>query len=155
MRPYQQFAEIELERHVLQKKCMHRKLEGKSLRGVYRGQLPLLSVLWVNGPHSQAELAGILHISPASIAVSLRRLEAGGFVRRLPVPGNLRANRVELTQKGAKAAFRAQEILLETTVCMLEGFSQQECEQALAYCSRMRDNLKRYYQNLQETEESD
>ena len=154
MQETQDFAKVDLETHVLRQQYMSRMLENFGCGELHRGQLPLLAVLNREKMSTQAELAQLLHISPASVAVSLRRLEAGGYVRRLPVPGNLRANRVELTERGERAAQYAHEILLETANRMFDGFTPEECRQMTLFYCRMRDNLKRIIHSNEEKEES-
>lgn len=99
-----QVIHIDWELVSLHKQCMNRLM---SDRGVYPGQPPLLFTLGRMGACNQADLAKALHISPATIAVSLKRMEKSGFVKRVPDPGDLRSNRIELTERGRRAAASA------------------------------------------------
>lgn len=67
-----QVIHIDWELVSLHKQCMNRLM---SDRGVYPGQPPLLFTLGRMGACNQADLAKALHISPATIAVSLKRME--------------------------------------------------------------------------------
>ena len=49
---------------------------------------------------SQKELADALHISPATMAVSLKSLERGGYVEKRGDPADQRCKRVAITEKG-------------------------------------------------------
>lgn len=152
MKDIQQLIRLEFELIGLRKRCMTAMLGEMST--VHQGQIVLLDLLEKNGTCSQIELARMLRVSPASIAVSLRRMERVGVVRRKPVPGNLRANSVELTDLGLQYAKRAREILHLTVQNMLTGFSHEEFEQLLSLSSRMCGNLRQFSSTLNETEES-
>ena len=73
----------------LHKQCAFHLLKK---HGVHAGQLPLLFALKQHGPCRQNALAHTLMISPATIAVSLQRMERSGLLKRIPDPSDLRSN---------------------------------------------------------------
>ena len=74
--------QMDWEIHALQKQCLNKLL---SDRGIHFGQPPLLFTLRQLGRCSQKDLAKSLCVSPASIAVSLKRMEKAGLIMRVPV----------------------------------------------------------------------
>ena len=52
---------------------------------------------------SQKQLAQWLHVSPATVANSLKSLERGGYVHKEPDAQDARRNRVSITEKGRQA----------------------------------------------------
>ncbi|MEV0275071.1 MarR family transcriptional regulator [Streptomyces sp. NPDC050610] len=76
--------------------------------GTSPGQARLLGVLKGRTP-AMTELAVLLEVERASVTGLVDRAERRGLVRRVAVPGDRRASRVELTEQGrqTEAAFRA------------------------------------------------
>jgi DNA-binding MarR family transcriptional regulator len=68
--------------------------------GIHPGHKVLLLELDSEGPRTQAQLAGASGYEPPTITMSVRQLEAAGFVLRRPSPTDGRATMVELTDKG-------------------------------------------------------
>ena len=64
----------------LHRSMMERRLDGT---GVYRSQHQILMFVSDNPNVSQKELARMYGVSGATIAVSLKKLERGGYIRRL------------------------------------------------------------------------
>ena len=62
--------------------------------GLYDGQMPLLETLERDGCLTQKALADRLHVSPASVAVSIKRMQKCGIVDKMPSEEDLRYNRV-------------------------------------------------------------
>ena len=90
---------------------------------------------------AQRELAGLLHVSPAAVANSLKCLERDGYIRREPWERDARRNRVLLTPKGAAAVEVCREVFRRVSARMMDGFSQEELAQLAQFQRRMLDNL--------------
>lgn len=90
---------------------------------------------------SQRELARALHLSPATVAVSLKNLEGKGYLIRTTDAGDQRRNLVELTDKGRSAVEKGSEAFLAVEEQMLAGFSEAEKEQLTGFFIRMLKNL--------------
>ena len=71
---------------------------------LYRGQLPVLEAILQAPDTTQAALAEQLHVTPASVALSAKRLEKSGFVERRIDPDNRRRNMLRATESGRLAA---------------------------------------------------
>ena len=89
----------------------------------------------------QRELAGLLHVSPAAVANSLKCLERDGYIRREPWRGDARRNRVILTEKGGAAVRGCREAIIRVSTRMMAGFSPEELALLAQFQRRMLDNL--------------
>ena len=90
---------------------------------------------------SQKQLAQQLHVSPATVANSLKSLERGGYVRKEPDPADARRNQVYITDKGRQAVTQCIQVFQTVDAQTLVGFSPEEQEQLRGYHQRMLDNL--------------
>lgn len=115
---------------------------------LYRSQHQLLMDIARNPSRSQVELAQRLEISPAAVAVSLKKLEKGGYIKRILDSEDNRVNQVEITEKGDQIVCESRQLFQKLDRTMFQGFSQEELLQVRAYLERMYQNLCR----LQEEE---
>ncbi len=109
--------------------------------GLYYGQPMILEYIKENHLCTQKELADSLHISPASVATSIKRLEKSGFVNRVSDTEDIRKNRLSLTENGFSVLKDFRNICDETDKEMFKGFSQEECEVLCNYLERLYNNL--------------
>ena len=109
--------------------------------GLYPGQPQLLFALAALGKPTQNELAAHLGIGKASVGISLRRLEVGGFVKRTRDRKDTRCVRISLTQKGEDYArwCKIDYDMFYTT--MLESFRGDEREHVYNFITKMNENL--------------
>ena len=92
---------------------------------------------------SQKELAEHLHVTPASLATSLKRLQKAGFLARSSDDHDQRVNKIELTDRGRKAIRICKTQLFSIDQLMHAGFSVEEQEQLAGYLDRMYLNLEK------------
>ena len=90
---------------------------------------------------SQRELADLLHVSPATIATSLKSLERNGYVLRHIDPADSRRNLISLTQKALDALENSHKIFEEVDQAMFSGFLDEEVAQINQFHLRMLQNL--------------
>ncbi len=90
---------------------------------------------------SQKELADLLHISPATIANSLRSLEKFGFVTRQTDEKDTRRNRIFITDKGVESMLTIRQAFDAVDDYMFHGFTPEERAQVYSLHTRMLDNL--------------
>lgn len=109
--------------------------------GVHRGQPPILDYLCVHGECSQKEIADFLGVSPASVAVSIKRLQKSGFVEKTPDENDLRFNKIRLTSLGEDTSRKAKAAFSERDRQMFNGFSEKDIENFDGYLDRMIKNL--------------
>lgn len=72
-------------------------------------RLPVLWVVWGNGPQTQRQLADALNVSARNITGLVDALVRDGFVTRQPHPSDRRATLVTLTASGERVAERMTE----------------------------------------------
>ncbi len=93
---------------------------------------------------SQRELAQALHVSPATIAVSLKSLERLGYVEKKVDERDARCNRVIITEKGEDALKQCFEVFEEIDARMMEDFSMQERELLNQLHKKVLNNLNEW-----------
>lgn len=115
--------------------------------GVYQSQHQLLMKLGHNPNCSQIELADKMNISPAAVAVSLKKLEKGGYIVRKTSQEDSRFKQVEITGKGREVIEKS----IEWFDCMeqeiFEVFSDEELEQCKQYLERIHKRLNQLSQD--------
>ncbi len=109
--------------------------------GLYWGQPMILEYILNNDSCSQKELAKAVHISPASAAISLKRIEKAGLIIRHPDEKDPRKNLLSITEKGKKALLEFRKICDATDEEMFKDFSQSERETLHKLLLRLHENL--------------
>lgn len=129
---------------VISVSAIHRFRISKSAQkaGLYYGQPMILEYVLNNESCTQKDLAAKLHISPASAATSLKRLEKAGLVARIPDKTDTRKNRISLTESGIEALRQFHTVCKETDDEMFKGFSEEECQTLKRFLQRIRTNLE-------------
>ena len=85
---------------ILRKKFIRNEI---TKQGLYYGQHHILEFINHNPGCKQTDLSYYLKVTPASIAVSTKRLEKAGFIEKQVDQDNLRQNSLFLTDKGKEA----------------------------------------------------
>ena len=106
----------------------HRKIMQHYLdeTGVYHAQHRLLMEISRHPNASQTDIARSMDISPATIAVSLKKLEKGGYIHKAMDEGDNRFNQITITEKGNQVVERSKQIFEATDRQVLEGFTEAE-----------------------------
>lgn len=94
------------------------------------------------GLPAQQELAQRLHVSPATIATSLKSLERMGYITKQSDPRDGRKKRIAITEKGRDARRRCVAVFDRVDAQVYAGFSPQELELLQQFYRRMLDNIK-------------
>lgn len=144
-----QFLDLERKGNCLYQSCVFHLLAGKEL---HPSQLPILWAIARLGRASQGQVARTLGVSRAAVAVSAKRLEKAGLVRREKEPVDQRRTMVVLTPKGEAVAHGARVCQEELLARRLEGFSQEELACLMGFYRRMNHNLEQYRQGLEQRE---
>lgn len=123
----------------------HRRILEQRMKGtgVYRGQHQILMILSEHSNTSQKELAQRLFVSTATIAVSVKKLEKGGYITRLVDQEDNRANRLCLTEKGRDMVIYSQQYFRNVEVQMFDGFEEKELSAMAGYLDRIYENLSK------------
>ena len=109
--------------------------------GLYFGQPSILRYITDHDGCTQKELANALHISPASAATSLKRIERAGLITRTADKDDSRKNHLSVTEKGADTLRQFVEICKTTDKEMFKGFTQEEMDTLHKLLTRLHDNL--------------
>lgn len=113
-------------------------------KGLYFGQPPILKYLKEHKNATQKEIADFLHVSPPSIANSVKRLEDAGLVVRLADKKDARRNNLKLTQKGENLSEYADKLFEVVDEASFEGFTDEEIDLVITFLQRMTDNIKSF-----------
>lgn len=111
--------------------------------GLYRGQPPILMLLYKNDGLSQKEMARALNLSPATMTVTLKRMEKAGLVLREMDEHDQRILRVHLSEKGREMCETGESRIGVVTAELLEGFTLEEQQQLNEYLGRIARNMER------------
>lgn len=122
----------------------HRKTVEKRVcsLGIHPSQHHFLMYISEHTACTQSSLAEAMGVSAATVAVSLKKLESGGYIARESSPGDGRSNRLELTSKGMDVVEQSKLLFDEVDQKMFETFTQEEQEQLHCYMERILSNLK-------------
>lgn len=111
--------------------------------GIHHSQHRLLMTLArCDTPPSQKELAARLHISPAAMAVTLNKLEAGGYIRRKCTKADKRQNDIIITESGSLVINKTRAAFSAIDAKMFEDVSQDDRQLIRELCNKMYYNLK-------------
>lgn len=102
------------------------RLQAWDAEGLTVTQLRLLSAVGEDEGISNAELAGKLNASRASVSALLDRLERAGFVRRDISRADRRSIRIWLGEAGRNAVANLTKELRELTLRLMDGLDDQE-----------------------------
>ena len=122
----------------------HRKTVEKriSALGIHPSQHHLLMHIAKNGACTQNSIAEAMEVSAATVAVSLKKLEKGGYIEKQISPGDGRSNRVALTTKGQEVVEQSKHLFEEVDEGMFASFSDGQQEQFQQYLEQIISNLK-------------
>lgn len=110
--------------------------------GIHRSQHMMLMYLsHRTTPPTQAEIANEFGISPATVAVTIQKLNAAGLIERLSSKADPRAKDIRLTEAGADIVRRSEALAAEIDERMCAGVSEEEMQTLLRILAKMNDNL--------------
>jgi DNA-binding MarR family transcriptional regulator len=128
----------------------HRKIMQGYLNdtGVYQAQHRLLMKIFHNPNASQKDIAMMMDVSAATIAVSLKKLEKGGYIKRETDLGDNRFNQITITQKGNKVVEQSKQIFESADRKIFDGFSDEEKHTLSDLLKKLNTNLARMEEEL-------
>jgi DNA-binding MarR family transcriptional regulator len=106
----------------------HRKIMQYYLdeTGVYQAQHHILMEISKNQNASQKDIARSMNVSTAAIAVSLKKLEKGGYINKDMDEGDNRFNQITITEKGKRVVEQSKQIFDMADRKVLEDFTEEE-----------------------------
>lgn len=111
--------------------------------GVYQSQHRLLMEIARNPNASQKDIARSMDVSAATIAVSLKKLERGGYIKREADEGDNRLNKITITEKGNRVVEQSRKIFESAEGKVLEGFTDEEKSALMVLVQKLNNNLER------------
>lgn len=128
--------------HRMHHGCMRAELERRGLRE--SGNPAILFVLgkWAKGePVTQRQIADRLGVAPPTVAVSVKRMEKAGLLRKQADETDLRKTWISLTEEGAAliGELAAAEKVIYRRI--IDGLSAQELEVMRGVYLRMIENM--------------
>lgn len=108
---------------------------------MHRGQVPILGYIQDNEGCTQTDAADHLGVSPASVALSSKRMCAAGLIERRSDELDMRCNRLSITPKGRRALEDFLSVFREIDAKTFEGFSEEELESFYSMLQRMMNNV--------------
>lgn len=108
---------------------------------IYAGQPPILQYLLKNGVSAQKDIADAMHVSPASIAVSIKRMEKNGLVSKTNDEGDMRKNKIMITETGEKTLADFDNICREYDSKIFSGITEDELKIFEDIIDRLSENL--------------
>ena len=126
-------------------KMHHCVIESKTKDvGMHRSMHMMLRILSEREtPPTQKELAETLRISAAAVAVTLDKLESDGYIEKLPLDDDRRANSVKVTGRGMEALASTDEIFKVVDEATFSGLSDEEVSQMCGYLDVICENLSK------------
>lgn len=122
---------------------LHRIKVAKMLHnsGMHFSQHHILVFIGKNPNCSQRDIASVLRVSPPSIAVSVKRMERSGLVKKSADKKDARYSHLNLTEKGRAAVENSTRIFSQIDEKMFADFTAQECEIFRSYLDRLIVNM--------------
>ncbi len=110
---------------------------------MYPGQPKLMALIRKNEGIAQKELACKNFVKPSTVTGMLNKLEANGYVLRVPDETDKRIMRVYLTPTGRKLADRGEQFMIGLTKKMFAGFTEEELQTFIRLTDKIKDNLQK------------
>jgi len=111
--------------------------------GVYHAQHRLLMEISRNPNASQKDIARSMDVSASTVAVSLKKLEKGGYINKEMDEGDNRLNKITITEKGNKVVEQSKQIFDSVDRQVFAGFTDEEKTTLLVLLQKLNANLVR------------
>ena len=95
-----------------------------------------------NGACTQNHIAEAMEVSAATVAVSLKKLEKGGYIEKRISPEDGRSNLIALTVKGEDVVQQSKTLFEEVDRQMFEMISEEQQEELHVFLDKVINNLK-------------
>lgn len=130
-----------VEKYITITKIYHHYLDRELKKtGLSRSQHQLLMFVARRPGSSQREIAAGQRISTASVAVTVKKLEEGGYVARSADKSDARYSRLQITPKGMAVVEDSVKLFNHTKEALFSGFGSGEIQQFEAFLDRLKRN---------------
>lgn len=125
---------------------MHRRIFEREVAeafGIHRSQHMMLMFLSHHEEASQKQIAEHFDISASAVAVTLKKLESGGFILRTADGDDNRRNNITLTDAGRSIINETHALFSAIDVAMFDGISAEEMTVLSRCLEKMNGNLRK------------
>jgi DNA-binding MarR family transcriptional regulator len=122
-------------RHMYLMKNIHARF------GLHIAQPRILFVIARLNGSTQSQIAEEMQVSPASLSMSIKRMQKAGLLEKVKDEHDLRRNQIRLSPAGQEAMDNSLQSLMQMDNQMLHGFNDAEIDQLGSYLDRMFANL--------------
>lgn len=133
----------------------HRKIMQHYLdeTGVYHAQHRLLMEISRNPNASQNDIARVMDVSAATIAVSLKKLEKEGYINKEMDEGDNRFNKISITEKGNRVVEQSKQIFEASERKVFDGFTEKEKFALSLLLQKLEANLEKMEDEIKSEKE--
>ncbi|MGN0479828.1 MAG: MarR family winged helix-turn-helix transcriptional regulator [Hominenteromicrobium sp.] len=115
---------------------------------LYFGQMPVLDYISDHPGCTQIEIADFQQVSPASIALSTKRLQKAGYLVKEVDAENLRCKRLYLSEEGQRIRSLCRERMDQLDARAFQGFSEEELCRLAEMLDRITMNITGEKENI-------
>lgn len=108
--------------------------------GLYFGQPPIIEYILYHDGCTQKNIAEHFNVTPASIALSTKRLQKAGYIEKKTDEKNLRCNSLHVTDLGRDVSRKWRKKIDVFTQSIFSGFNEDELADFCGYLQRMNEN---------------
>lgn len=123
---------------------LHHSAVDKKLKelNIHRSQhILLINIAHENGLISQKKIAQMLEISPAAVAMSLKKLENSGYITRQVSNEDGRVNHIAITEKGREIIEKSEEIFAYIDNAVLKDIDTESLGIFVDVLEKIQSNL--------------
>ena len=110
---------------------------------IHFGQIAIMKTIEQHENCTQATIAECLSVTPASVAVSTKRLQKAGLITKTVDQDNLRCKRLSLTEEGRTAIERHIALFEQYDSRVFSCLSEDEKEQLFELLKRLADVMQK------------
>ena len=127
----------------------HRKTVEKRIcsLGIHPSQHHFLMHIAKYGACTQNHIAEAMEVSAATVAVSLKKLEKGGYIEKRISESDGRSNLIALTAKGEEVVQKSCRMFEEVDEKMFDTLTEEQQKQFHEYMEQVINNLKAMEEN--------
>ncbi|MBP3437646.1 MAG: MarR family transcriptional regulator [Clostridia bacterium] len=114
--------------------------------GIHRSQHMILMRLYKEDGVSQKDLAERMQVSPAAMAVSLKKMENSGYIRRAASLPDSRTKQIFITEKGKAIVEETRRYFDSIDQKMFSGIAEEDYDAAFGILEKILANLEKALQ---------
>lgn len=122
---------------------LYKRIIDKNLAGaeIYASQHRILRLLDHKSMMSQKEIAEVMEVSTATVAVTLKKMEKSGYVEKSMDAEDNRFNKIKITDQGRKMLHQGFDIMNRIDRDTALGFTEEELKQFTSLMERFYNRL--------------